>query len=210
MKKKKCKVCKKEFTPPEARPTQIVCSWLCGQKYAQKFREKQNKDEKREEKKRLEKMSINAHSQKHKKTLQSEINKLARMIDEHCNIVTCIDCGKDLEQKKQIDGSHFHNVQGNENLRFNLHNIHSSRSECNQFYGGKKEGYKQGIIDKYGIKYLKEIEALKINYKTLKLHNKEIYEAIPKVRKLQRDLPTFTSKDPVFLRSFCNKIIGFY
>lgn len=210
MKNKKCKICKKEFTPPANRPTQIVCSWLCGQKYAQKFRAKQEKEQKKESDKRLEKMKIEAHSQKHKKTLQAEINKLSRMIDEYCGNVTCIDCGKDLEQNKQIDGSHFHNVQGNENLRYNLHNIHSSRSECNQFHGGKKDGYKKGIIDRYGYEYLERIEGLKTEFKTLKLQNKEIYEAIPVVRKLQRDLPTFTTKDAIFLRNWCNKIIGFY
>jgi hypothetical protein len=208
MKPKKCKVCKNEFKP--SKPLQVVCSWVCGQKYAQKLRDKKQAQEKKESKERLKKMSIDAHSQKHKNTLQNEINKLARMIDLHCGNISCIDCGKELEQNKQIDGSHFHNVQGNEQIRFNLHNIHSSRSECNQFYGGKKDGYKEGIIQRYGYEYLDQMENLKTDFKMLKLQNKEIFEAIPVVRKLQRDLPTFTSKDGIFLRNFFNKIIGFY
>ena len=132
------------------------------------------------------------------------------MIDEHCGYTTCIDCGKTLLGIKQIDGSHRHNVQGNENIRYNLLNIHSARSECNKHYGGRKETYITGLIERYGPEVEQEINNLSLKYKEMHFSNKEIYEAIAVVRKLQRNLYTYENKNGYQLRNIFNSIIGLY
>ena len=208
IKNKKCRACGETFTPSQFNSLQLVCSKNCEYDYKTKIALNNLKKIKRAEKIRFKELSIDVHSKDHKKTLQTEINELARMIDKHCGNVTCIDCGKDLN--KQIHGSHYKNVQGHENIRFNLLNIHSSKSECNKHFGGRKEGYKEGIFQRYGQEVLNEIENLDIKYKSMHFTNKEIHEKIKIVRKLKRDLPTFTSKDGNFLRNLFNSIIGLY
>lgn len=210
LKPKKCKACKNIYTP--FFPLQQVCSKSCEieikTKQALKNLDKIKQEEKRSWTERKKIKSIDAHSQKHKQTLQKEINELARMIDEHCGYNTCIDCGKIMD--KQIHGSHFENVQGHENIRYNLLNIHSSRSECNQHHGGNKRGYEIGLIERYGKEVYNEIQDLDLKYKNSHFTNKEIYEKIAVVRKLKRDLKTFVSKDAIFLRNTFNSIIGLY
>lgn len=208
VKYKNCKICLSKFTPSQFNSLQIVCSKNCEYDYKTKIALNNLKKIKQQDKIRFKELSIEVHSKDHKKTLQTEINELARMIDKHCGYNTCIDCGKDLTN--QIHGSHYKNVQGHENIRFNLLNIHSSRSECNKYHGGRKDGYEKGLVQRYSRDALNEIEDLDIKYKSMHFTNKEIYEKIKIVRKLKRDLGTFTSKDGIFLRKLLNTIIGLY
>lgn len=208
IKNKKCKACGNNFTPSPFNSLQLVCSKNCEYEYKTKIALNNLKKIKQQDKIRFKELSIEVHSKDHKKTLQTEINELARMIDKHCGYVTCIDCGKDLTN--QIHGSHYKNVQGHENIRFNLLNIHSSRSECNKYHGGRKDGYENGLVQRYSQDALNEIEELDIKYKSMHFTNKEIYDKIKIVRKLKRDLGTFTTTDGFMLRKVCNSIIGLY
>jgi len=208
IKNKNCKICLSKFTPSQFNSLQVVCSKNCEYEYKTKIALNNLKKIKQQDKIRFKELSIEVHSKDHKKTLQKEINELARMIDKHCEYTSCIDCDKDLTN--QIHGSHYKNVQGHENIRFNLLNIHSSRSECNKYHGGRKEGYEKGIFQRYGQEVLNEIEELDIKYKSMHFTNKEIYDKIKIVRKLKRDLSTFTSTDGFFLRKLFNSIIGLY
>jgi hypothetical protein len=208
IKNKKCKACGNNFTPSPFNSLQVVCSKNCEYEYKTKIALNNLKKIKQQDKIRFKELSIEVHSKDHKKTLQKEINELARMIDQHCEYTSCIDCGKDLTN--QIHGSHYKNVQGHENIRFNLLNIHSSRSECNKYHGGRKDGYEKGLVQRYSQDALNEIEDLDIKYKSSHFTNKEIFEKIKIVRKLKRDLSTFTSTDGIFLRKLLNTIIGLY
>jgi hypothetical protein len=208
IKNKKCKACGEIFTPSQFNSLQVVCSKNCEYDYKTKIALKNLKKIKQDNKIRFKELSIDVHSKDHKKTLQSEINELARMIDKHCGYVTCIDCGKDLSN--QIHGSHYKNVQGHENIRFNLLNIHSSRSECNKYHGGRKDGYENGLVQRYSQDALNTIEGLDQKYKSVHFTNKEIYEKIKIVRKLKRYVNKFTSTNGFFLRNVCNSIIGLY
>lgn len=159
-------------------------------------------------KKNFTEMKISAHAKKHKKELQDEINKLSRMIDLKF-YSTCIDCGKIL--KGEIHGSHYHNVGGNENIRYNLHNIHTSLSECNRWKRGNKEGYILGLEERYGKEYADFVKfGLGLKYKSMHFTEKEIYEAIPVVRKLIRNFETFIFNDPIQARNQMNQIINLY
>ena len=145
-----------------------------------------------------------------KTLLQTEVNKLARQIDKHFNY-TCIDCGK--EYGKQTDGAHYHNVGGNENLRYNLHNIHSARAYCNRYNTEHKKTYPQGLIDRYGQDYYDMVEFdLTKEYPVLKLNELELKDALKIVRKLNRDFQTHLTGhlDGAMLRAYFNNLIGIY
>jgi hypothetical protein len=186
-----------------ARPLQMVCGFLCALEIEKKNKAKKEKVWK-EKKKEL---SINVNSTKHKKTLQDEINKLARFIDLKF-YDTCVDC--ELPLKDQIHGSHYHNVGGNEHIRFNLHNIHASTLYCNKFNHGNKVGYLKKLAERFNKDYANFIDELNRDYKGIKISKREIYEAIPVVRKLIRDLDTLEFDSAIKLRDYCNNKIGYY
>ena len=203
----KCKFCKSisvdEFCSDDCR-----IEFLSLQ--AMKNLKKIKNDELAQWKMRKKEMRISAHRVKNKSVLQKEINKLSRMIDMKCGIDSCIDCGKKLEQEKQIDASHRWNSSDYESIRYNLHNLHSSRSECNNHHSGRLDVYDKKLEQKYGSDYAEFVFNLPETYSGLKFTDKEIFEAIPKVRKLQRILKTMTSSSPIALRSMLNILIGLY
>ena len=143
-----------------------------------------------------------------RRELQKNINLLSRMIDSSFGFTTCIDCGKPFGN--QIDAAHFHNVKGHEQLRFNLHNLHSAKSDCNQFSSEHKVGYIKGLELRYGIDYLSQVEALKTEIKELKLNAVEIAEKLKLVRHIIRNFDKYKFDTSLIARNQFNKIIGIY
>lgn len=148
---------------------------------------------------------------KYKNLLQSQINLLSRKIDAHFGYL-CIDCDKMFG--KQTDGAHFHNVSGHENIRFNLHNIHSARSDCNQYSSEHKTGYRNGIVKRYGASYLDHIDIeIPKKYKYLGLSEVEVFEKLAIVRKINREFEKLvknTESDGAGMRDYFNVLIGVY
>lgn len=158
--------------------------------------------------KSLEKAIKEKNTPNRKIDLQKAINKLSRLIDAKFNY-KCIDC--DNEFGKQTDAAHFHNSQGNENIRYNLHNLHSARSHCNQFSSEHKVGYRKGIIKRYNEDYLNYIDIeLPKQYKYIGLLDNEVKDKLKIVRKLIREFDTFVLTDGKQARDLFNKIIGIY
>lgn len=207
VKEKTCKNpdCKKKFTPNYSS-TQVVCSVRCSQELARiKEREKAMK----EGKKQLSEMKIETHSKEFRADLQREVNKLSRMIDSHFGLDTCIDCGKKFG--KQIDAAHLHSRGSNSSLRWNLHNLHSAKSDCNQYSNKHESGYKNGLSERYGEKYAKYvIEELPLIYKEVKVTNKEVHEKLKLVRSLVKTFGTFDLLNPINARNLFNTLIGIY
>lgn len=174
-----------------------------------KIKEKQNKKVLKDWNKEKSKRKVKAYSNDYKKELGEKINLLSRMIDTSFGYDKCIDC--DLGYGPQTDASHFHNVGGNENIRWNLHVLHSSNSHCNRFYGGRKEGYYKGLIERYSKDYADYIkfEIPKV-YPRTSLTAQEIYDALKTVRKLIRTFDTFIFTDAIQARQNLNMIIGIY
>lgn len=139
--------------------------------------------------------------------LQKAVNQLARKIDEHFSF-NCIDCNKPFNEL--IDAAHLHNSQGNENIRFNLHNLHSARRHCNFYNSEHKVGYRVGLEQRYGKEYLEMVENLGLKYPHIGLNHVEISEKLAIVRKLIRDFDTFILTDGSQARTMFNKIIGIY
>lgn len=151
---------------------------------------------------------VETHSKENKKYLQQEINKLARMIDAKFNY-PCIDCcGRSYG--KQIDGAHFHSVGSNSTLRYNLHNIHSADSQCNNFSNTHISGYKNGLTLRYGKEYLQMLYEIPVAYDHLKLTNVEIAEKLKIVRSIIRTFDTYSLVDGKSARELFNKLIGIY
>ncbi len=199
----RCKVCKSKF---EAKWfNQKTCyDPSCVLSWSKKVTANAWKVEKK-------KLKPYTHSKEFKKLLQNQVNLLARKIDNHFNY-KCIDCGEPFG--KQTDGAHFHNVGGNENIRYNLHNIHAARSHCNQYDSQHKARYPKGIMERYGKDYLNYIDVeLPIKYSYLGLNEVEVVEALKKVRKINREfskIAELLSMESISMRDYFNNEIGIY
>ena len=157
-------------------------------------------------------MDLNANPKKYKKTLQDEINKLARMIDARFGY-PCIDCGKNYAHNMDIHGGHFNSVNKNATLRYNLHNIHTQKSDCNKngLGGGKERQYLDGLVQRYGEDYALFVDVgLQQKYTYIGLKNDELPEKIKIVRGLIRDFDTFIFSDGNSARTLLNDLIGIY
>ena len=199
MKQKTCRNCKNKFTPTYST-TQVVCSPLCAAKLAKDVHSK----------KELEFKQLKKGHSKYVGHLQDEVNRLARMIDEHYNYTNCIDCGKHMG--KQIHGAHYHPVGGNSSLRYNLHNIHSAKSECNKYSPDHKQGYANGILNRYGIFYRDIILQLPLKYKHIKLMDGEHFDKLKIARKLIREFKTHVQNidSAIQAREYFNQQLGIY
>lgn len=205
---KKCKFCGErfelKFSTFEKYCQKIDCKTAMAMENLQKLKNKPTKTVER-------KAKSEAYKPEFKQKLQNEINKLSKMIDNRFGFYSCIDCDKPFG--KQIDAGHFHSIGSNQTLRYNLHNIHSQKSDCNQngIGGGKQLGYLRGLQKRYGNEYADLIEyGLQNNHKLIKLSSIEMNEKAIIVRKLIRDFDTFTFENAIQARDQMNKIIGIY
>lgn len=200
IKPKKCKNCAKLFTPT-LNTTQKVCSYSCAIKLNEaNVLIKGTKE--------FKAAKIEVSIGENRTELQRNINLLSRMIDASFGFNTCIDCGKPFG--KQIDAAHFHDMSTNWAIRFNLHNLHSARSDCNQYSSEHKVGYIKGLEQRYGIDYLNRVEALKTEIKELKLNAVEVAEKLKLVRHIIRNFNKYKFDNALIARNQFNKIIGIY
>jgi len=216
-KNKKCnkgnfdKRCKFE---PE-RIGQVCCSVECAIELIQSKtyvnqREKEIRVKNVKEKKILmDKWGATAYLKENKKYLQNEINKLARLIDAKFGYETCICCHRGFGA--QCDGCHYHSTGSNASLRYNLANIHSGSSYCNDYSNTHITGYKEGLATRYGIEYQDYVvNQLPLIYKEIHLSAHDIVEKLAIVRKIIRGLDKVQFKDAIEARDVLNEQIGIY
>lgn len=199
-----CKQCGKEFKAYNT--IQPVCNYICAIAY-NKAKDKEKKTESKEWSKVRQAWKVDTHSKEYRNTLQAEINKLARIIDAKF-YTTCIDCGREFG--KQVDAAHYHSRGANSSLRYNLHNLHSAASNCNQFSDTHKEGYLKGLETRYGTEYKELVLSLPQKYPEMKISNIEVVEKLKVVRMLIRTHHTFKFDTALEYREMFNKIIGIY
>lgn len=202
-KPKKCRNCGETFTP-WYYSTQIVCSAKCAAILA---KVKETEKAQRADKIKYKDMKIRAKSSDYVKSLQQEINKLARAIDTRFHY-RCIDCGADYG--KQADGAHFHNVGSSPSVRYNLHNIHKATSHCNQYSSEHKSGYIEGLKGRYDEEYFETVNSLPLRYPVLKLSDQEVYDKLAVVRRLNRTVDKMKFTSAIQARDQLNKLIGIY
>lgn len=207
----RCKCCKDKFEPKYFNQKFCMDKDECISAFTIWAKDHKDKAEQKDWNKRRKQMDIKVNPVKYKKKLQDNINKLARMVDERFKLDTCIDCGKPFG--KQKDGGHFNSVGSNPTLRFNLHNIHTQKSDCNQngLGGGRRLEYYRGLAERYNQEYADYVDTgLQIKYKYLGLSEQDIYDKYILTNKLIRDFNTFAMKDPRQGRELLNKLIGIY
>jgi len=144
-----------------------------------------------------------------KDVFQDEVNKLVRIIDNHFNF-PCISCGNINEVK--YDAGHRISKGANLSLRYNLHNIHKQCSKnCNTSLSGNPDGYDQGLIHRYNLKYKNFVKyELRKEFNYVNLGGVDYTEKIKLVRKLIRDFETFKLTSSISARIMFNNIIGIY
>lgn len=151
-KKKKCKICKTEFTTWLS--TQIVCSPDCAHEYAKRQREKKTSKESREHaKERSEAKERIKTRADWMKEAQSCFNKFIRARDEG---KACISCGR--MHQGQNHAGHFRTTAAAPELRFNELNVHLQCSPCNLHKHGNLLEYRIGLVGRLGVKAVEFLE----------------------------------------------------
>lgn len=95
--------------------------------------------------------------------LDRNFSTFIRLRDSKNGYITCISCGKILPWKKS-DCGHFVNRR-NMNLRYSEKNCNAQCRECNRFYEGNASGYALGLIKKYGVGIIEELNLKKNIYR---------------------------------------------
>mgnify|MGYP003647503624 FL=1 len=143
-----------------------------------------------------------------KNDLKTEIQKLARLIDVRFNLNCCC-CNKPIDGTGH--GAHYKNKGGNENIMFNLHNIHRSRAHCNTHSSEHKKGYYIEMERRYGIDYRDYLETgLGLIYKEMHFTPPEISKALKTTRGLIKQFDTLQLTNPIIVRDMFNTLIGLY
>jgi len=81
-----------------------------------------------------------------KKALTRVFNQYIRLRDAH---LPCISCGK---HKDSYHAGHYYTAGSQwASLRYDETNVNKQCNRCNTFLEGNKQGYRDGIIKKYGM-----------------------------------------------------------
>lgn len=168
-KEKKCKNsrCNKKFIP--ARSMQAVCSVSCAYAYAEEKRVKQEKKEwsikKKEIKEKLKTLG------QYKAEARTVFQRWIRMRDEK---LPCISCGR--TKSKQWDAGHYLKAEIYTGLIFSETNTNKQCAHCNNWLSGNEVNYRQGMIKKYGLRAVAELEAIKDSFRQYKFTKEELIE----------------------------------
>ena len=207
----RCKNCKDKFEPKYFDQKFCMIKDECIKAFSDKVQEDKEKAQRKEWAKEKEEKSPDLYLKKYKGKLDAALQKLARLIDNKFGYNICIDCGSLFG--KQQDGGHFNSKGDNGTLRWNLHNIHSQKSNCNKngLGGGRRLEYYRGLVSRYGQKYADYVDTgLQKEYKYIGLTNQEVGEKLKLVNKILRNFETFEFTGPLAARTQLNIIIGIY
>lgn len=143
-----------------------------------------------------------------KKDFEKEMNSIARLIDKGSG---CISCNGDTTPQ----AGHYHSVQSNGSIRYNLHNLHLQDYNCNCAKGANTHKYDLGLIERYGKDYWEyvkfDIVALTPILKmTTYQYEEKIAVARQIVKGLQSNEILFSPQQRMMLRDKFNTKIGLY
>jgi hypothetical protein len=202
---KKCKSCKKEFEPRSMK--HICCSYDCAIKHANilsnKLAEKKRKATNKETRDKIKSLGD------YKRELQTQVNLIARLIDEGC---PCVSSGR-LSGK--MNGGHRFAVGGWDSLRFNLFNIWIQSFSDNHHKSGNPHGYDKFLTENGLYEYVHDLPQF---YPLNKLTKDDLKEkihiaknAVWNLKELNQaeQLPR-TIERRIFLRKNINGLLGIY
>jgi hypothetical protein len=208
---KKCRNCKQPFKPRFTTLEKHCHEIDCQVAKAMEYLEKQKLAEKKKDDEYWNNKKAELNKDNGKESLQKAINTLVRKIDEKF-YNSCICCERPLKfnEPGSVHAAHRYNVGGHENIRWNLHNIHSATLYCNKHNTEHKTGYDNGLVVRFSQEYKDLVDGLDLKYKVLKLTSVEIKEKIKITNKLIKDFDAFVMHDGIQARDMFNKIIGIY
>lgn len=171
MRSKKCKFCKKQFTPE--RQMQSTCSFECAIEHSKVLKEAKIKKKKSDFRKNDKSVQ--------KELAQKVFNTYIRARDKD---LPCISCGE--HTNRQMHAGHYFSQGGHTYLRFNTLNVHKQCSICNNWKSGNLAEYKENLIKKIGLGKYNWLDAHK--HDSTKHHDLEYYQRIIKIfrKKLKR------------------------
>lgn len=140
-----CPICRNSFVP--AKPMQSVCSPRCAVK-----RVKQAKVEERAKVKTRKEKSLTLSQRRAR--AQTEVNAYVRLRDAD---LPCISCGRFHEG--QWHAGHYRSRGAALHLALDPRNIHRQCAPCNTHLHGNAIGYRAGLIERYGLAFVEELEA---------------------------------------------------
>jgi hypothetical protein len=166
-KPRKCKVCQTVFTPTQF--LQATCNYKCAIDYSKTLKENKVKADWKIKKAVLKDKlkTLGQYEMDAKKSFQ----KWVRIRDKDQNCISCN--GKD---KEYFDGGHFFKAELFSGLIFNEKNCHKQCRKCNRFLNGNELQYRFGLINRYGLEYVTEIESISSANRVYKYTKDELIE----------------------------------
>lgn len=135
-------------------------------------------------KKDVEKSNKKKEKQKFKKIKESlktlsDYKKEARLvfqkwIRERDKNKPCISCSSNTSNL--WDGGHYLKAELYSGLIFNEDNVHKQCRKCNRFLGGNELNYRKGLIERYGVKFVEDLESIADENRVKKYTKEELIE----------------------------------
>jgi hypothetical protein len=180
-----------------------------GHKYLERMKIKAKKEVERKQKAdwRANKKKLKEQTKNWKHELQTEINKIVRLIDKG---QPCLARGT---YPKQMHAGHVFSVGSNQTIRFNLHNIHRQSAQSNHFQND--DGLlREGLRKEYGQDYFEFVSGLR-KTPDLNLKNDEYKELTKRARKIRKQMEKddyrFNSTiGRIDMRNWINEKLGIY
>lgn len=124
--------------------------------------QKQNKADLRQKLKTLSQYEAEA-----KKSFQ----KYVRLRDKDLPCISCNETVKDL-----WDGGHYFKAEIFSGLIFNEKNCHKQCRKCNRFLGGNEIQYRKGLLNRFGLEYVEQLESIADKNRVYKYTKDELIE----------------------------------
>jgi len=100
---------------------------------------------------------------------KKSFQKWVRLRDSEFNCISCNGNDKDL-----WDGGHYFKAELFSGLIFNEMNCHKQCRKCNRFLNGNELQYRFGLIDRYGIDFVTELESISAENRVYKYTKDEL------------------------------------
>lgn len=95
--------------------------------------------------------------------------------------LACISCGE--FEKELVDGGHYFKAELFSGLIFNEKNCHKQCRKCNRYLSGNEIAYRMGLVARYGLKYVEDLESISDSKRVYKYTKEELI-----AKKLQYDI----------------------
>ena len=183
---------KRNFTFGLARSCKCFQKWCLntkqGQEYIKKHQLKASKPRLKAEeglRKAKEERARKNSLESLKKGVMLVCHKAVRLRDKYKD---CVSCG--AKWHKDFQAGHYKKAELYSNLKYNEFNINGQCQKCNLRLDGNPDGYKKGIIKRYGVEVLNMLEKMALEYKkdSFKWDREELKETRSKYNKMINEL----------------------